>query len=412
MKVKKQRTITGMLLAALLLVPAMTSFAAGTKALIHPNPLYNGQNSGTAVNGYEADGRPSAVDAATWARLNDMTIEYEELENLVKYKSTIGQNREVQARTGLQKSMNELTQAMSDSISDLRDQASQLKEEGQTGAAAILDASVKVVENNKAEIVTNQRIATNTVNSKAYGGQQQILSGVLQMFSGYQSLRELRNMYQKQMELYQSLYELSLRQQQSGLGTAAAASAALYDWNKAKLQFQNNEESLRSLRVKFGTMLGFTEAESEALEIGTLPAYDPAYLASRDLNADIKTAKQHNNAYGKAYRSERSDQDITGYTAADIDYRAAVENIGSGMNNLYQSVVAAAAQYDAAQSSYRLAVKEKDAAERKFAAGISGLPEYKRAEVKAIAAEMSANIAGINASSALSSYQWAVKGVM
>lgn len=412
MKLKNNRALMTVMTAVLLVSSASEAMAAqGVKSVIHPSPLYNGQGS-TAVNGYEADGRPVSVDAETWALLNDSVIQYDELENLVKYKSSIGQNRQVQAETGLQRSMNDLGQALGDNIGDLSDQAAQLKENGQTAAAEMVKAGIKAVQSSKAQIEMSRRTIMSTTDSRMYGGQQQLLAGVLQMFVGYQSLRELDSMYEKQVELYQSMYDLALRQQQTGLETAANASAALYDLEKAKLQYSSNAEKLRSLRVSLGTMLGYSEADAENLTIGTLPAYDPNYIATRNLQDDMNVARQHNNAYGNAYRGAMQDKNITGYTDAKIDYRETAQNLGVTMTSLYQNMQTAAAEYDAAQSGNQLAARQKDAAERQYAAGMMGLPQYKGAQVKAIAAEMSANMSAVNAASAMASYQWALKGVL
>lgn len=412
MKLKNNRALMTVMTAVLLVSSASEAMAAqGVKSVIHPSPLYNGQGS-TAVNGYEADGRPVSVDAETWALLNDSVIQYDELENLVKYKSSIGQNRQVQAETGLQRSMNDLGQALGGNISDLSDQAAQLKEDGQTAAAEMVKAGIKAVQSSKAQIEMSRRTIMSMTDSGMYGGQQQLLASVLQMFVGYQSQRELDHMYGKQVELYQSMYDLALRQQQTGQGTAANVSAALYDLEKAKLQYSSNAEKLRSLRVSLGTMLGYSEADAENLTIGTLPAYDPNYIATRNLQDDMNVARQHNNAYGNAYRGAMQDKNITGYTDAKIDYRETAQNLGVTMTSLYQNMQTAAAEYDAAQSGNQLAARRKDAAERQYAAGMMGLPQYKGAQVQAIAAEMSANMSAVNAASAMASYQWALKGVL
>lgn len=412
MKLKNNRALMTVMTAVLLVSSASEAMAAqGVKSVIHPSPLYNGQSS-TAVNGYEADGRPVSVDAETWALLNDSVIQYDELENLVKYKSSIGQNRQVQAETGLQRSMNDLEQALGGNIGDLSDQAAQLKEDGQTVAAEMVKAGIKAVQSSKAQIEMSRRTIMSMTDSGMYGGQQQLLASVLQMFVGYQSQRELDHMYGKQVELYQSMYDLALRQQQTGQGTAANVSAALYDLEKAKLQYSSNAEKLRSLRVSLGTMLGYSEADAENLTIGTLPAYDPNYIATRNLQDDMNVARQHNNAYGNAYRGAMQDKNITGYTDAKIDYRETAQNLGVTMTSLYQNMQTAAAEYDAAQSGNQLAARRKDAAERQYAAGMMGLPQYKGAQVQAIAAEMSANMSAVNAASAMASYQWALKGVL
>ena len=412
MKLKNNRALMTVMTAVLLVSSASEAMAAQrVKSVIHPSPLYNGQGS-TAVNGYEADGRPVSVDAETWALLNDSVIQYDELENLVKYKSSIGQNRQVKAETGLQRSMNDLVQALGGNIGDLSDQAAQLKEDGQTVAAEMVKAGIKAVQSSKAQIEMSRRTIMSMTDSGMYGGQQQLLAGVLQMFVGYQSQREMDHMYGKQVELYQSMYDLALRQQQTGQGTAANASAALYDLEKAKLQYSSNAEKLRSLRVSLGIMLGYSEADAENLTIGTLPAYDPNYIATRNLQDDMNVARQHNNAYGKAYRSAMQDKNITGYTDAKIDYRETAQNLGVTMTSLYQNMQTAAAEYDAAQSGNQLAARRKDAAERQYAAGMMGLPQYKGAQVQAIAAEMSANMSAVNAASAMAFYQWALKGVL
>ena len=106
------------------------------------------------------------------------------------------------------------------------------------------------------------------------------------------------------------------------------------------------------------------------------------------------------------------DKNITGYTDSKIDYRDTAQNLGVTMTGLYQNLQTAAADYDAAQSGSRLAARQKDAADRQFAAGMIGLPQYKGAQVQAIAAEMSAGMSTANAASAMAYYQWALKGVL
>lgn len=94
--------------------------------VIHKNPLYGEEKSD--ANGLDANGKPVALTDAEWAALNDTTIELNEIENLVKYKSVLGKTEQA-LMTNSTASMNQVAQAARDMISDVKDEIATLKDD-------------------------------------------------------------------------------------------------------------------------------------------------------------------------------------------------------------------------------------------------------------------------------------------
>ena len=320
----------------------------------------------------------------------------------------------------------QMTDALSSTISDLRDTISDLREKAKDSTSAeekqALLQQVKILEGTigsagGAGLAGNQNQTERGISTLVTKMKQglhptkvALIEGMNSAFVGYQSLVELREMYADQVEMYEGMYERTVRQQALGSATALEVQQAKVNLDGAKLSLSDTEEKLRSVKDAIALMLGWNVADTAKVTIGKLPAYDASYMAARNLEADIAEARLHNVAYGSAMGTV--DKNITGYTATDIQRRSAEQNLNITMTELYNAAVQAGTDVESAQLGFRIADRQKASAERMLAAGMMSATDYKAASMQYIASKMQADMSAINASAAVLNYQNALQGIL
>ena len=416
---KNRKCITALLILTLGAYGCGSPALAATTTISHP--LYGSNHT---LTGQDTSGRPDGMDDATWNALMDDIIEYSEISNLVEYRSIIGrtQTAMIDANAG---GLVQMSDAWSSAIGDLRDTISDLREKAADSASAeekqalllqvqILEGTIGSGSSGMAgsRNQTNSGISTMVTKLKQglHPTKVALISGMNSAFIGYQSLVELRAMYQNQVAMYQGILDRTVRQRALGSATALDVQLAQMNLDGAKLSLSDTDEKLRSVKDAIALTLGWNVADTAKVTIGTLPAYDANYMASRNLETDIAEARLHNVAYGSAMGTV--DKNITGYTTTDISRRSAEQDLNITMTDLYQKAVQAGTNNESAQLGLQLADRQKASAERMLAAGMMSLTDYKGAQVQYIASKMQADMSAINASAAVLSYQSALQGIL
>lgn len=416
---KNRKCITALLILTLGAYGCGSPALAATTTISHP--LYGSNHT---LTGQDTSGRPDGMDDATWNALMDDVIEYSEIPNLVEYRSIIGrtQTAMIDANAG---GLVQMSDAWSSAIGDLRDTISDLREKAADSTSAeekqalllqvqILEGTIGSGSSGMAGSRNQTNSGISTLVTKLKQGlhptKVALISGMNSAFVGYQSLVELRAMYQDQVEMYQGMLDRTVRQQALGSATALDVQLAQMNLDGAKLSLSDTDEKLRSVKDAIALTLGWNAADTAKVTIGTLPAYDANYMASRNLETDIAEARLHNVAYGSAMGTV--DKNITGYTTTDISRRSAEQNLNITMTDLYQKAVQAGTNNESAQLGLQIADRQKASAERMLAAGMMSLTDYKGAQVQYIASKMQADMSAINASAAVLSYQSALQGIL
>jgi len=376
--------------------------------------------------GIDSNGKPAALDDTTWARLQDDTIDYDEIENLVEYRSILAQQQNASINN-YAVNINEIVGYLESSIDDINAEISNLKdlrnETSDTAQKAYYTAMINALSSlvsstgsdnlstlsyNKATAQKNLKSIASSVKQALHGTKVTVTTGMNSAFIGYQTLSALEDIYEKQVEYYQTIYDKTVKQQAVGSATALEVKVAEANLKNAQNTLFANSEQLRNIKEQMALLLGWSIGDLDRVVIGDMPAYDASYMASRNLQSDIEEAKKHNVAYGTA--AGTVDKDITGYTETDISRNEAKENLNITMSTLYNTAIEAGAKYEAAQAGYIVAKRQKDAAERSYAAGLMGSAEYAGSIAQYIASEAQANMSAIDASAAILNYQAALKG--
>ncbi|OON88345.1 hypothetical protein BXO88_00700 [Oribacterium sp. C9] len=409
----------------------------GTRVIVNIN-----DPNAPSVNltGVDSTGRPDGMDDATWNRLLDDVIDYDEINNLVEYRSVIAQQQTAAIDT-YAVNMNDIIDSISASISDVESEISELRDKknettdasekanynalikmysSMINANGMDNYGIEVTDDNgnvtgkttlnvqKSGAEGNLTRIVRNVKKGLHGTKVSVTTGMNSAFLGYQSLRELEKMYQKQVDMYQAKYDAAVRQMAVGSATEIDVRTAEVELQGAKIKLSSNQESLRSIKDNMAIVLGWNMDKATNVSIGEMPLYDGSYIASRDLNKDIEEARLYNVEYGSAQAT--ANPDITGYSEVDIKRNSTKENLNITMASLYNTAIQAGTQYEAAQAGFMVAARQKASAERSLAAGLISYKDYYGAVTQYIASEATANISAINASSAVLNYQAALRG--
>lgn len=386
------------------------------------------------------DGRPANMDDATWVRLQDDVIDYDEIPNLVEYRSILSKQQDA-AIDNYAVNINEIVSSIDSSIDDINGQISDLKDRRNqattesekayfTGLINTLSSMISAsgtdnygvisydddgnavgkttLSNQKASAAGNLTKIASNIKRSLHGTKVTITTGMYSAFIGYHTLSELSDIYKKQVDLYKTTYDKTVMQQAVGSATALEVRNAEANLKNAENNLLDNAEKMRNIKEQMAIVLGWTPTDLNRVTIGAMPQYDSMYMASRNLDSDIAEARLHNVAYGTA--AGTVDKDILAYTTTDIKRNEAKESLNVTMSGLYNTAVEAGTKYEAAQAGFILAKRQKEAAERSYAAGLMGNAEYSGAITQYIASEAQADMAAIEASAAVLNYQAALKG--
>lgn len=409
----------------------------GTRVIININ---DPNAPAPSLTGVDSTGRPNGMDDATWARLMDDVIDYDEIRDLVEYRSIIAK-QQTAAIDNSAVYMNQIIDSISSTISDLNSEIEELKEKrnetkdpsekqaytdkiklfsSMISASGEKNYGIKTYDDNgniidqttwniqKSAAEGNLTRVVSSVKRGLHGTKVSVTTAMNSAFLGYQSLKEMEKMYQKQVDMYQAMYDAAVRQQAVGAATELDVRTAEVNLRDAKIKLYDNQETLRSIKQNMAIVLGWDADNAAMISIGEIPAYDPAYITSRDLYKDIEEARLYNVDYGSAQAMAKPD--ITGYSDVDIQRNYTKESLNITMNSLYSTAVEAGTQYEAAQAGYAVAARQKAAADRSLAAGVMSYKDYYGVAAQYIASEATANISAINASSAVLNYQAALRG--
>lgn len=440
MKIKKVALLLSVSMlcpGALMVTRADTEKMPGTRVIININ---DPNTPASSLTGIDSTGRPEGMDDAAWTRLMDDVIDYDEIKDLVEYRSVISK-QQTAAIDNYAVNMNEIIDSISSSISDmnyqiedLKEKRSETKDESEKAKytelidlySSMISASGKdnyglpvydedgnltgktTLSVQKSGAEGNLTRLVSSVKKGLHGTKVSVTTAMNSAFLGYQSLKEMERMYQKQADMYQAMYDAAVRQQAVGSATELDVKTAEVNLREAQLNLYNNQESMRSIKQNMAIVLGWDADKADNVSIGELPVYDAAYISSRDLNKDIEEARLYNVDYGSAQAMAKPD--ITGYSEVDIQRNYTKENLNIIMSSLYSTAVEAGTRYEAAEAGYAVAARQKASAERSLAAGIISYKDYYGTVTQYIASEAMANISAINASSAVLNYQAALRG--
>lgn len=351
--------------------------------------------------------------------LRDNRLEFSEIRDIVTNYSVLAQNMNAQLDTnkklleGIRVSINASVRSEYDEIHDLEQQKKDTSdvEERKKIQQEIREhrgiiKSLKAIDDSSGGVKIDQALYR-IRNSKADSAFIRMTTKAMEdAFFGVKTLEAILKMYQQIADMRQSLAVMQEHRLETGMTTVVSAEGAVLDWQAADLELRTNQEVFRNTKATILLNLGWTMQDYDDVYFGEIPEFVPGFIASRDLEKDMLSAKQNSTAYAAAQRNNSLDEN-SNYKAADFK---AVQDINVAMSELYSACLNAEQEHDAALTTMDLARMQREKTARLFQQGMVGMPEYKAAELSYIQSEFNAVYTEIAAVQAQRHYTWGTLG--
>lgn len=351
--------------------------------------------------------------AEEWARLQDDTIEFDELADLIhEYNATVQKN---------QIDLNEFRKEYGDTnekwANRYRELANELEsnidyldpdDEGYImGMANIanLESQVDSLRESADEAVDDI-----TIKLLTYQLAEATLASTAQtnMIAYYKNQVQLQ-VDQAKQSLLQETYQSVVNKQNVGMATAVDVLTAQENLRNVDQALQTDTSSIEEARQRLQVMLGWRFDDTP--QIGALPAVDMNVIAAMNPTEDKAAALENNYTLkiNKRKRENAKSQDTR--DTLDKTIRENEQNIGASLSSSYQGVLAAKTAYDLAAAQAQLEQQNFQKAERQYSVGTVGRMDYLTQKNATETAQWNVQIAEMTLLQAVQTYQWAVNGL-
>ena len=352
--------------------------------------------------------KPAEMDDATWARLQDNTLEYDEIENLVLYYNPT--YRQVVDTIEVQlEPLKTAVADLKDYVQDQRDEARKAKDNddmisykiGMATAAAIEKQAVKGLETG----LRTAQGATKPTKDQIRRTMTSVIEGLVITYNQTLASKELVD---TSVALAQAAYDSTVAQQSIGMATEADVQSALKSLTSAQNGQKSLEDGLKTLKRNICVQTGWDY--NADMEIGAVPAPDLASISAMNPDEDTKKAISYNptisslcasNGHGDVNRGikERSLEDTE-------------NKISTKVHDLYTAVLQSKITYDGAASAYESARLTMEGNERKYAMGMLGNLQYLQLKMTYLQQKQAYDTAVLSLNQAINDYNWALYGVV
>lgn len=369
----------------------------------------------------------SGYDEETWARLQDDTLEYDEIPLLVhEYNRTISE---------IWEDLEEMKQTIQSNVEEVESQNRKMKE--------LKDETTKdfqsVVAQNPALMQNEEELAQNptyqamvnystqeyfldlslsalkssaSLNSKStlssiQRGEDQIVKGAQSLLISYDSLRKQKETLGHLAELYDAQYQLAVNKRDQGMATDADVLAAQINVLSAQNSMNSIESGLLQMKPTLCTLTGWAADDDPV--IAAIPPVDVSQIDTMDLETDAVKAVGNNITLMELRRSEPGKTN-DGAAARLAAIEEGEQTMVIKMQSLYHDVFAQKASYESAQTGFAAAEKSLDSYNRMYQLGLLSKSDYLGVQISYYQKKATCETADLSLRLSIETYQWAVKG--
>ena len=383
------------------------------------------------------DNLPEGMTAERLTQLNDATIEWDEIEDLVIYWNPT-YTRYFDAA---QSSLSEMRAGYDDFVDEVRDQLEEIDDAisqirtsqemiasipgsmvpyggavvSKDAALAALQAALDQTKEGRKQLKsalhstkTSLNRSDKSIDIRLRPLREQMISAVQGLVVSYKQLETNRSMVAKQLELYQTLYATQQNLFAQNMATALDVQAYENRMNSAAQSLAQIDAGMAQLRKNIALQCGY--GPGTEVVIADIPAPDTHFLEGRDYAADRQRAVSGNPDVIEA--GKVTNFSSYGFTLRDLSENEAAGKASAKMDTLYADVQKQAALCEAAEISRRRAEMTRDSAARQNALGLLGRGEFEGLQMQYISCEAAARLAQLNLTQAIDTYLWALRGIM
>lgn len=350
----------------------------------------------------------SGYDAQTQARLEDNTLEYDEIPLLVHEYNTVV--------VDIWDDLEETRQTLLNNVQELEsyrwkmenlkeDAKDQYNIEGLINYAtqeAILKAVVSGMSSSANSMLNR---STRASLQKA---EYQFVKIAQSLMITYDSLSKQKETLGKLEELYAEQYKQVSDKQAVGLATAKEVMAAQTNQLSAKSNLAAIEGGLLQIKPTLCTMTGWPADGNP--ELAPIPTTDLSRMDGMNLEEDTRKAIGNNSTLISQRTSAKGTTD--GTIAARLNMiNEGEQKLTIKMKQLYDDVFAKKAAYEAANDGYQAALKSRDGYERMYQLGLLSRADYLGTEIAFYQKKAAWETADTALLLAMETYDWAIKGL-
>ncbi len=371
--------------------------------------------------------RPSGMDDQTWTSLQDNLMEYGELENLIRYynpsyrqvlesiEPMIDASRETASRMRTSEDL----KTMKDSEKELKKTLDQMNPNSESQMEQMMYEQTKGLYQTVQEGVRGIEQGIKAINKTANTMDQEtrdmrdqtlysLTAAVQKMFIGYNQALSSRELCAAAEELAQAAVRSAQTQRDVGMATDNDVLSAQQSLLSAQNQTLSLDNTLLSLRQNLYVMTGWTYDASAA--IGTVPAPDLTKIDAMNPAADITEALD--NSYSLKTLDDTLKSSKSGYSTKEKVRKEAKEEIKTQLEELYQTVLADRAAYEASFTTLEAARLTEESGRRQYELGMIGQLQYLQTKMAYLQQKVSADNASMALTQAILDYEWAVRGII
>ena len=388
-----------------------------------------------------ADSPEFAYDEATWARLRDNVMEYDELPMLVEeYNPTYLNNQTSYRDNRTRDNAREMRDKQLDNANDaydaaenLRSQAEDMRDQaeallgdpymaagmssalpsmasaysGLMSAAAMTEqGALRTEQSAKASYVDSEMESLDYQNN-----QKALIVQTQGLFASYNLTRKSVAAIAKNIELSQASLGALERQVQIGMATQAELLNARQALQTVQSTFTQTQATLESLRQQLCMMTGWQYNDQP--EIQDLPRANQARIDAMNPDADSQAALENNL---KLKYNRRALSNMSDGSADKKNMERTIQNqeetIRANVRNLYNDALQKRIALQLAEAALAAENTSMNAANTKYQLGMISNLEYIQAQSSLLGKQIELETADMNLQQAIETYEWALKGYM
>lgn len=359
--------------------------------------------------------KPEGMDDATWIRLQDGKIEYDEIENLVAYfnptyLSALGQ---IDAALGTESTERSISE-MKAEIKNIKDDAEAAKDNNDmflymynTALADALEKQSLGAMNLVIKMANSMKKEVYRKGDAFWSAKRKLTFATQQLMIGYNMALTSKELIDTSVELANAAYQSTITQRNLGMATDTSVENAEKALVSARKQQQSLNDNLTGLRQNLSIMIG--GSYDTLIEVGTIPTPDLSRIDTMNPDQDVyKAIPYDQSVQDDIHEDERSQAKY------ELKYLSLEESKGelkSRLESIYQKVLESKTSYEAAQTALESATITMNGNDLKFQMGMLGQLEYLQAKVGYLQQKMTYDMAVLSLYQAINNYEWALYGI-
>lgn len=349
--------------------------------------------------------------AEEWARLQDNTLEYDEIADLVhEYNTTVLNNR-VSYRDYLGKDRDDVARRYRDAAQELRDNIEYPDDPTDTSYATMLMAA----QLNETQAKSLEEQADNNVDdSQSIYLQYEMVEANLVLATKLNLIAYNQKLLSNGLtEENRSLLEAQYQAVQVQASVGSATQTDVLNARQALEQLESTSISdakeTQTLKQQICLAAGWNYDADPVF--GELPQVDPAQIAAIDLEADKARALENNYTLKISRRQYENSTSSATRENLQNTIRDNEQNIASDITSKYQSLLEAQLSYNLALTQQAVEAQTLAAVQQRFQTGAASQLEYLQESYNMSSRNTAVETAALSLLSAWETYQGAVNGL-